>query len=179
MTTNSSGKLNMGGVDGIKSIIQVPAAERSEAQTRYLDACLTALAHQPTRWYSYQDWGVGGPVEYLAKRGIEFVPRPDARPQQRSWYDGCRCSRKHWKEAPAQPDFELDLGKADIVAWRAKARNEWRDYANQRTPEFMTVAIEIHKYWNKERQGLMTPDEFHAFGGLEAYTANPPPSLSI
>ena len=73
MTTNDSGKLNMGGVQALKSIINVPPSERTPKQSAYLTACLTALAHQPSRWYSYQDWGVGGPVGYLADKGIRCV----------------------------------------------------------------------------------------------------------
>ena len=59
---------------------------------------LTALAHQPSRWYSYQDWGTGGPVKFLAERGIEFTPVRDIRPVERSWYDGCGCNETHWRE---------------------------------------------------------------------------------
>ena len=98
MTTNASGKLNMGGVSAIKDIIGIISGERTHRQTQYLDACLTALAHQPTRWYSYQDWGPGGPVAYLAERGIEFFPIPNPRPEQKSWYDGCKCGKPHWRE---------------------------------------------------------------------------------
>ena len=47
MTTNDSGKLNMGGVDAIKDITGIPLSERTSQQSRYLAACLTALAHQP------------------------------------------------------------------------------------------------------------------------------------
>ena len=98
MTTNNSGKLNMGGVEAIKSITSIPPSERTPQQSAYLAACLTALAHQPRRWYSYQDWGVGGPVKFLAERGIEFTPVPDTRPVARSWYDGCDCNATHWRE---------------------------------------------------------------------------------
>ena len=98
MTTNDSGKLNMGGVDAIKSITSVPLSKRTPQQSAYLAACLTSLAHQPSRWYSYQDWGQGGPVEFLAERGIEFAPFPDVSPRRRSWYDGCECNETHWHE---------------------------------------------------------------------------------
>ena len=98
MTTNNSGKLNMGGVDAIKNITSIPPSERTPRQSAYLAACLTALAHQPSRWYSYQDWGAGGPVIFLAERGIEFTPVPDTRPVARSWYDGCGCNDTHWRE---------------------------------------------------------------------------------
>ena len=98
LTTNDSGKLNMGGVRAIKSIINVPPGKRTLNQSKYLAACLTALAHQPSRWYSYQDWGVGGPVTFLAERRIEFTPVPSPRPAGRSWYDGCGCNETHWRE---------------------------------------------------------------------------------
>ena len=98
MTTNSSGKLNMGGVEAIKSISTIQPSERTVRQSAYLAACLTALAHQPTRWYSYQDWGPGGPIKFLADRGIDFTPVPDTRPVGRSWYDGCACTGTHWQE---------------------------------------------------------------------------------
>ena len=98
MTTNDSGKLNMGGVQALKSIINVPPSERTPKQSAYLTACLTALAHQPSRWYSYQDWGVGGPVGYLADKGIEFSPVPSPRPVGRSWYGGSECNETHWRE---------------------------------------------------------------------------------
>ena len=55
MTTNESGKLNMGGVTAIKAITSIPPNERTPRQRDFLAACLTALAHQPNRWYSYQD----------------------------------------------------------------------------------------------------------------------------
>lgn len=97
MTTNASGKLNMGGVAAIKDITATPPGEWTERQRQYLDACLTALAHQPRRWESYQDWGKGGPVAFLAARGIDF--NPVARPQAigQSWYDGCPCDKPHWQ----------------------------------------------------------------------------------
>lgn len=98
MTTNGSGKLNRGGVSAIKDITSIPAAERSDHQNNYLAASLTALAHQPRRWYSYQDWGAGGSVAFLAERGIEFTPVPDTKPQRRSWYDGCGCNESHWRQ---------------------------------------------------------------------------------
>ena len=98
MTTNASGKLNMGGVSAIKDIADIPPAQRSPQQSRYLAACLTALAHQPTRWYSYQDWGPGGPVKYLVERGVELKPVPNPRPIAQSWYDGCGCAEAHWRE---------------------------------------------------------------------------------
>ena len=98
MTTNSSGKLNMGGVSAIKEITSIPSEKRTARQSEYLSACLTALAHQPRRWYSYQDWGEGGPVEFLAKRGIEFDPVAKSSPVRRSWYDGCGCGESHWRE---------------------------------------------------------------------------------
>ena len=72
MTTNASGKLNIGGVDAIKSITGIPSHERTLHQTRRLNACLAALRKQPKRWLSYQDWGPGGPEKYLADRGIVF-----------------------------------------------------------------------------------------------------------
>ena len=97
MTTNDSGKLNMGGVTAIKEITAIPATKWSENQRNRLNACLTALAHQPQRWYSYQEWGPGGPVRYLAERGIEFFPQPDRWPVRGSFYDGCRCNVPHWR----------------------------------------------------------------------------------
>ena len=97
MTTNDSGKLNMGGVSEIKDIITLPVSEWTHRQSNYVDACLNALAHQPTRWYSYQDWGPGGPVQYLAERGIVFTPTPDRRPVGKSYYDGCGCKVTHWR----------------------------------------------------------------------------------
>ena len=104
MTTNDSGKLNMGGVDAIKSITLISPSERTARQSNYLDACLTALAHQPAQWYGYQDWGKGGPVAFLAKRGIEFTPTPDSIPVRRSWYDGCHCGVQHWRELVQKQD---------------------------------------------------------------------------
>ena len=98
MTTNNSGKLNRGGVQAIKSITSIPPSKRTPQQSKYLAACLTALAHQPKRWYSYQDWGVGGPVAFLAERGIQFTPVPDTHPVAWSWYDGCECNERHWRE---------------------------------------------------------------------------------
>ena len=98
MTTNGSGKLNVGGVNGIKSIVEIPASERTPRQVAYLSACLTALAHQPRRWESYQEWGPGGPVQYLASKGIEFSPMENPKAEQRSWYDGCTCGKLHWCE---------------------------------------------------------------------------------
>ena len=98
MTTNNSGKLNMGGVEAIKDITGIPPNERTPQQSRYLAACLTALAHQPERWYSYQDWGPGGPVKFLADRGVEFTPVSNPSPVGQSWYDGCGCSEAHWQE---------------------------------------------------------------------------------
>ena len=97
MTTNASGKLNMGGASAIVNITAIPPDQWSDKQRRYLDACLTALAHQTTRWYSYQAWGPGGPVPFLAARGIEFFPVTNPRPEQKSWYDGCSCGRAHWR----------------------------------------------------------------------------------
>ena len=97
MTTNDSGKLNMGGVTAIKSITSIPPSKRTPQQSARLAACLTALAHQPSRWYSYQDWGTGGPVRFLAARGIEFSPVSNPRPVRRSWYDGCECNETHWR----------------------------------------------------------------------------------
>ena len=97
MTTNDSGKLNMGGVAAIKDITEIPPNQWSQRQADYLNACLIALAHQPPRWYSYQDWGNGGPVEFLAKRDIEFTPVGDPDPISRSWYDGCECDDAHWR----------------------------------------------------------------------------------
>ena len=98
MTTNDSGKLNMGGVSAIKDITLIPPSQRTPQQNRYLAACLTALAHQPKRWYSYQDWGPDGPVNFLSERGIVFTPLTDTRPVARSWYDGCECNEPHWQE---------------------------------------------------------------------------------
>ena len=95
MTTNASGKLNIGGVDAIKSIAGIPAHERTLHQTRRLNACLAALRKQPKRWLSYQDWGPGGPEKHLADRGIVFVHEPDTLEEAKrryedggnSWYD--------------------------------------------------------------------------------------------
>ena len=97
MTTNASGKLNMGGASAIENITAIPPEQWSDQQRRYLDACLTALAHQPVRWYGYQDWGKGGPVAFLAKRGIEFYPVVNPLPERKSWYDVCDCGKAHWK----------------------------------------------------------------------------------
>ena len=97
MTTNSSGKLNMGGVDAIKKITAIPPADWREQQRHRLNACLIALAHQPRRLYVYQDWGAGGPEQFLADRGIEFFPRPDQHPHEGSYYDGCGCGQEHWR----------------------------------------------------------------------------------
>ena len=97
MTTNDSGKLNMGGVSAIKEITDIPPPEWTVNQRRRLNACLIALAHQPQRWYSIQDWGQGGPVRYLSERGIEFVPQPDRSPLGRSYYEGCGCKVTHWR----------------------------------------------------------------------------------
>ena len=97
MTTNASGKLNTGGASAIVSITAIPPDQWSDNQRQYLNACLTALAHQPARWYSYQDWGEGGPVAFLAARGIEFHPVANPRPEQKSWYDGCNCDKAHWE----------------------------------------------------------------------------------
>ena len=47
MTTNDSGKLNMGGVSAIKEITALPPNEWTPRQRDRLAACLTALAHQP------------------------------------------------------------------------------------------------------------------------------------
>ena len=98
MSTNNSGKLNMGGVAAIKDITSISASDRTPRQSARLNACLTALAHQPARWYSYQDWGPGGPVKFLADRGIKFTPVLNPRPVERSWYDGCGCNELHWRE---------------------------------------------------------------------------------
>ena len=97
MTTNDSGKLNIGGANAIISITAMPPSQWSDKQRRYLDACLTALAHQPARWYAYQDWGEGGPVAFLAERGIDFFPVSNPRPEAKSWYDGCDCGVSHWR----------------------------------------------------------------------------------
>ena len=102
MTTNNSGKLNMGGVDAIKSITDIPANQRTSQQSDRLDACLTTLAHQSSRWHSYQNWGKGGPVKFLADKGIEFTPVPNSQPVGRSWYSGCECKERHWREKPLQ-----------------------------------------------------------------------------
>ncbi len=98
MTTNDSGKLNMGGVAAIKSIIDIAPSERTSQQSAYLNACLIALARQPVRWDSYQDWGPGGPVKFLAERGIKFTRVMTPNPEGRSWYDGCECGEMHWRE---------------------------------------------------------------------------------
>ena len=102
MTTNGSGKLNMGGVAAIEDITLIPPAEWTPNQRRYLNACLTALAHQPRRWYAYQDWGRAGPVAFLAARGIEFIPVQNPRSEGRSWYDGCDCPSAHWRIADVE-----------------------------------------------------------------------------
>ena len=99
MTTNASGKLNRGGVAAIKEITAIQFSERTSQQSHRLAACLTALAHQPTRWYSYQDWEPGGPAKFLADRGIEFKATPDAHPpagDSNSYYDGCACPEQHF-----------------------------------------------------------------------------------
>ena len=101
MTTNDSGKLNIGGVDAIKEITAIPAAEWTDHQRHRLNACLAALAHQPKRWYSNQDWGAGGPVRFLADMGIEFFPKPDRYPHGRGYYDGCGCGQEHWRISKA------------------------------------------------------------------------------
>ena len=75
MTTNSSGKLNMGGVAAIKDITSIPSSERTPRQSDYLAACLAALAHQPSRWYSYQDWGGGRSCQFLGREGYRVHPR--------------------------------------------------------------------------------------------------------
>ena len=103
MTTNNSGKLNMGGVEAIKRITGIPSSKRTTQQSDRLAACLTALAHQSSRWYSYQDWGTGGPVKFLAERGIEFNPVRDTHPVARSWYDGCECNEAHWRDGITMP----------------------------------------------------------------------------
>ena len=64
MTTNDSGKLNMGGVEAIKDISSIPPSKRTSRQSAYLAACLSALAHQPSRRYSYQDWGRAVPLGF-------------------------------------------------------------------------------------------------------------------
>ena len=97
MTTNDSGKLNMGGVSAIKEITALPPNEWTPRQRDRLATCLAALAHQPSRWYSYQDWGAGGPVRFLGRRGIEFSPVPNPRPVSRSFYNGCGCKESHWR----------------------------------------------------------------------------------
>ena len=102
MTTNNSGKLNMGGVSAIKDITRLSPSERTPQQAAYLASCLTALAHQPKRWYSYQDWGPGGPVEFLAQRGIEFTPVPDTRPVGGLTMTDAR-ARKHTGERRNHP----------------------------------------------------------------------------
>ena len=68
MTTNNSGKLNMGGVEAIKSITSIPPSEWTPRQSAYIAACLTALAYQPSRWYSYQDWGRAVPSSSWQRR---------------------------------------------------------------------------------------------------------------
>ena len=98
VTTNNSGKLNVGGLAAIRNITSIPPSKRTPRQYAYLAACLTALGHQPSRWYSYQDWRTGGPVKFLAERGIEFTPVRDIRPVERSWYDGCGRNETHWRE---------------------------------------------------------------------------------
>ena len=99
MTTNSSGKLNMGGVSAIKDIVQNTSGEFAAYEVYRLSACLRALAHQPKRWDKYQDWGEGGPISYLADRGIIFTRIDKPVPVQRSWYDGCECKNPHWEYA--------------------------------------------------------------------------------
>ena len=103
MTTNGSGKLNIGGVEAIKEITAIPATEWTERQRYWLNACLAALAHQPPRWYSYQDWGTGGPVRFLAERGIEFYPRQTIQ-MRRSYDEGCGCGQEHWRVVTAKAD---------------------------------------------------------------------------
>ena len=98
MTTNQSGKLNMGGVAAIKDITAIPATRWTEQQRYRLNACLIALAHQPERWYSFQDWGKGGPLAFLAERGIEFFPLQII-VEGRSYYGGCGCGQEHWRVA--------------------------------------------------------------------------------
>ena len=100
VTTNDSGKLNMGGVSAIKGITDQPYAEWTTRQRETLAACLDALAHQPTRWYSYQEWGAGGPVQYLAAKGIVFTPTPDRTPKGKRYYRGCGCGTQHWRIVP-------------------------------------------------------------------------------
>ena len=99
MTTNDSGKLNRGGESAIHRIIQIPQEQRTAQQTRYLEASLTALAHQPKRWDSYQDWGPEGAEHYLAKAGIILERVRNPKPERRSWYDGCDCSEPHFTYA--------------------------------------------------------------------------------
>ena len=48
MTTNDSGKLNMGGVAAIKDITVIPPSEWSPKQADYLDACLTSCPSAST-----------------------------------------------------------------------------------------------------------------------------------
>ena len=77
MTTNNLGKLNVGGLAAIRKHHQHPAQQTNPSAIRpaYLAACLTALAHQPSRWYSYQDWGDERSCQsFGAESGIEFPP---------------------------------------------------------------------------------------------------------
>ena len=74
MTANASGKINKGVVAAIKSISSLPPEQRSLKQVAYLDALLKELKAQPKRWEAYQDWGPGGPHQFLKKPGINQAP---------------------------------------------------------------------------------------------------------
>ena len=122
MTTNASGKLNMNGAVAIQNITAIPPNLWSEKQRLYIDACLTALAHQPERWYSYQNWGEDGPVAFLANRGINFTPVTDPQPEGRSWYSGCNCEAPHWSFLESKEPWQKlaesirdDLGPEDFA----------------------------------------------------------------
>ena len=86
----------------IQDIIKVSPEKRTENQERMLNACLTALAHQPKQWWGYQDWEKGNPVEHLKKYGIELQLIPDIHPEAKSYYNGCGCKQKHWKQIPRE-----------------------------------------------------------------------------
>ena len=67
MTTNDSGKLNMGGVSAIKEITALPPNEWTPRQRDRLAACLTALAHQPSITTTVQG-GMPGNARRAARR---------------------------------------------------------------------------------------------------------------
>ena len=103
MTTNDSGRLNTGGVAAIKEITAIPAADWTERQRYRLNACLTALAHQPQQWYGYQDWGAEGPVNrFLADRGIRVLPSTRPTPPWAGLRTtGAGCGQEHWRISKA------------------------------------------------------------------------------